>query len=162
MACITNQTFPHKSTCQNYLGENDICQSDLECPFDMFCWSDMEPLPANKLRRVCMKRFYLNDTVQFGWISQYKDDSSNIAANGQACLSGFAFKPDDTKNIAECGKVQSVYSDQGDVTTSLVCTAGGVGATCDYFFSSFHNNVYFHGPCECSLDQSSGYCPMYS
>lgn len=44
----------------------------------------------------------------------------------------------------------------------MSCTALGVGATCDYFFSDFHFNVYMFGPCQCSLDATSGYCPTFN
>jgi len=39
MACITNKTAPYKSSCQVYLKEGEYCMSDLECPFDMVCWT---------------------------------------------------------------------------------------------------------------------------
>lgn len=38
----------------------------------------------------------------------------------------------------------------------------GNGATCDYYFSTFHLNVYMFGPCMCSLDGSAGYCPAFN
>jgi len=39
MACITNVTTPYKSSCQVFLNEGEYCMSDLECPFDMVCWT---------------------------------------------------------------------------------------------------------------------------
>lgn len=70
MACITNVTTPYKSSCQVFLNEGEYCMSDLECPFDMVCWtlteadSGLSPKP-----RWCMWWAYYNDTFEFGWIS---------------------------------------------------------------------------------------------
>ena len=122
--------------------------SDLECPFDMICWTLLATDAAlNPKERRCMKRAYYNDTFEFGWISQYRHDSDNIKANGQVCKSGFAYQDPTTLSKAICSKVYDVYSDKGMVTTTMSCTALGVGATCDYFFSDFHYNVYMFGPC---------------
>lgn len=140
--------------------------SDLECPFDMVCWSPSE-LEADNRRRTCIRKAFYNDTYEFGWISQYRDDSDNIKANGQICRSGFAYRFYDTvagayTNKAICSAVKGIYSDKGDAGVSNACTAVGSGSTCDYFFSDFAANTYMSGACKCALDASMGFCPVFN
>ena len=117
-----------------------------------------------------MKRGFYSDRYSFGWISQYADDSENIKANGQVCRSGFAYRFYDLTDPlnpfytreAICSTLNGIFSDLGDASLTNQCTAIGQGATCDYFFSDFHANTYMSGNCQCALDATMGYCPVFN
>ncbi|CDW72748.1 ef hand family protein [Stylonychia lemnae] len=78
--------------------------------------------------------------------------------NGQFCKSGWA-KNSDGGTTAQCVDLTVISSDiYSNQTSPYQCTASLSNNYCKYYYDG-STTEYFQGLCECSLDNSTGYCP---
>eukprot|EP00347_Sterkiella_histriomuscorum_P019033 403343222 len=168
LACIqSTRTFPWQTICKKLLYEEDSCEDDYQCGYNMICSFKTAADSFNDIK-VCMKKYDLLDGSITGYRMYESDTQSDSLKNGLKCRSGICRAKSATECV--CASIVNITSDYGPQTDSTFykCSAMSQYNSCQYFYvhdddADGKNNLgHLSLPCQCSLDGSVGYCPLPS
>jgi len=153
LACIASSTFPFATTWQEWK-TSGTWVDDYDCDPRYFCWY-ANSANVGTSTKTCLEKFSLSDGSTFGWYSSNSDAALDGLENGQYCTSGFA--RESSSDTATCITITKVETDLGVQTSPYKWTATDTTNTWDYYYD---NSNYVSSQWQCSLDGSSGYCPV--
>lgn len=111
MACQSADQWPFQKTCQKLGKEEFICENDLECELNYYCWFP-SPAKAVEGKKQCMPIYALDDGETFGYKAQDRKFKYNMLENyeyGKACKSGIAVI-DAALNQMTCVQIKQVVT----------------------------------------------------